>query len=75
MHAVCLFAHALTLVNILQTSWNLCMIFISNRAWALLKIVYKGLVVGLQRRTEVFQWITAYGGKLLVKIRLKTSLQ
>ena len=37
------------------------MLFISDIAWIVLEMVYIGLMDGLQRRTKVFQYITAYG--------------
>ena len=50
---VCLSFHALTLVNILQTSWNLNMLFISDKAWTVLKMVYIRQMVCLQRHTSL----------------------
>ena len=40
MHSVCMSVCALTLVNILQMSWNWYKLFISDLAWIILKIVY-----------------------------------
>ena len=54
---------SLTLVNILQMSWNLSTLFLSVTTWAILKMVYMGLTVHLQRHTNVFWYITAYEGK------------
>ena len=54
---------ALTLVNILQMSWNWYMLFISGIAWSVLKIVYIRRMVCLQRHTKVFRYITVYGEK------------
>ena len=49
MHSVCLSVHvtehALTLVNILQMSWNLHMLFIFDIEWTVLKKVCMGLTV------------------------------
>ena len=61
--------HALNLVNILQT-WNLCMLFISDIAWSVMKMVFKGLIVRLQRHLKD---ITAYGGEGFLK-RILTYL-
>ena len=55
----------LTLVNILQMSWNWYMLFISDIAWTVLEMVYIRLMVCLQRHTKVFRYITVYGGKIL----------
>ena len=55
--------HALTLVNILQMSWNLYMLFIVDIEWTMVKMVCMGLRVRLQRHTKVFRYIKAYGGK------------
>ena len=54
---------SLTLVNILQMSWNWYMLFISDIAWTVLKMVYVRLMVCLQRHTKVFRYITVYGEK------------
>ena len=59
---VCLSAHALILANIFQMSWNLNILFIPDIAWILLKMVHIGLMVGLQKRTDVIPYIKAYGG-------------
>ena len=59
--SVCLSVHALTLVNILQMSWNWYMLFMSDIAWTVLKMVYIRLMVCLQRHTKVFRYITVYG--------------
>ena len=64
---------ALTLVNILQMSWNWYMLFISDIAWTVLKMVYIRLMVCLQRHTKVFRYITAYGGGKSLK-RILTHL-
>ena len=55
--------HALTLVNILQMSLNLYMLFISDIEWTVVKMVCMGLRVRLQIYTNVFRYIKAYGGK------------
>ena len=52
--SVCLSVHALTLVNILQISWNVYTLFIPDVALTLL--VYMGLRVRLHRRT-IFLYI------------------
>ena len=44
----CLYVHALTLLNILQMSYNSCMLFISDTEWTVLKVVCMGLMVYLQ---------------------------
>ena len=44
-----------------QMSWNLNMLFISNMAWIVLKMVYMVLTVQLQRHIKVFRYITSYG--------------
>ena len=60
---VCLsVCHALILVNIYQMAWNLNMLLMSNIAWTVLKIVYMGLMVHLQRHTKVFWYIMADRG-------------
>ena len=68
IHSVCLSVRVLTLVNILQMSWNWCMLFISDIPWTVLKMIYIRLMVCLQRHTKVFRYITAYGGKCLKSI-------
>ena len=55
----------LSLVNILQMSWNWYMLFISDIARNVLKKVYIRQMVCLQRHTKVFRYITVYGGKIL----------
>ena len=62
---LCLCVHALTLLNILQMSWNWYMLFISDTAWTVLKMVCIRLMVCLKRHTKVFRYITVYGGKIL----------
>ena len=37
------------------------MLFMSVIAFGVLKMAYVGLIVGLQRRTKAFRYITAYG--------------
>ena len=58
MHSICLYicpsVHALTLVNILQMSWNWYMLFISDIAWNILKMVCIRLMICLQRHTKVY---------------------
>ena len=62
--SVCLSVRALTLINILQMSWNWYMLFISDIAWTALKMVYIRLTVCLKRHTNFFRYIKAYGGKI-----------
>ena len=57
--------HTLSLVNILQKSWNLNMLFISDIAWTVLKMVCMRQTVYLQRHTKIFRYIKAYEGKYL----------
>ena len=64
MHSVCPSVRTLTLVNILQVFWNWYMLFISDIAWTVLKMVYIRLMVCLQRHTKVFRYITVYGEKI-----------
>ena len=59
---------ALTLVNILQLSWNLYMLFRSNTACTILKMVYIQLMVWLQRHTKFFDTLQPIGGKCLKHI-------
>ena len=54
--------HDLTLLNILQMSWNLCMLFTSDIEWSILKILCTGLKVCQQRHTKVFRYIMTYWG-------------
>ena len=55
--SVCLSVRSLTLVNILQMSWNWYLLFMSDIAWTVLKMVYIQLMVCLQRYTKVlFYW-------------------
>ena len=58
--SVCLSVRALTLKNILQMSWIWYMLFISDIAWTVLKMVNIRLMVCLQRHTKVFRYITVY---------------
>ena len=60
--------HVLTLVNVLQMSWNLYMLFISHIKWTVNKMVYMGLKVRLQRHTKVLRYIKAYAQKNLKRI-------
>ena len=59
MHSICLsvhpFVHALTVINILQMSLNLYMLFISDIEKTVLKMICMGLSVCLQRQTKVFR--------------------
>ena len=57
--------HAPTLVNILQTSLNWYMLLTSAITWIVMKMAYMGLRISLQRHTEVFRYIAAYGEKFL----------
>ena len=57
--SACLSVRALTLVNILQMSWNWYRLFIYDIAWTVLKMVYIRLMVCLQRHTKVFRYIKA----------------
>ena len=41
-------------------SLSLHMLFVSDIAWTVLKIVYIGLIVCLQRHTKVLRYITAF---------------
>ena len=52
-----------TIVNTFQMSWNLCMLFISNIEWPVLKIVYMGLKIRLKRHTKLFRYSTANWGE------------
>ena len=61
---VCLSVCALTLVNIFQTSWNWYILFISDKAWTVLKMVYIRLMVCRQTYTNVFRCITTYEWKM-----------
>ena len=60
--SVCPSVHALTVVNILQMSWNLSMLFISDTAWSMLKMIDIRLIVHLQKHTKLFRYISAYWG-------------
>ena len=62
--------HDLTLVNILQMSWNRCMSFISGIEWTALKMVYIRLMIYLRKHTKFFRYITVYGGKYIKIILL-----
>ena len=77
--SVGLSVHALTLVNILQMSWNLYMLFISDAARTLLKILFITIMVCLQWRMEFFWYITAYTvrtfSKRFMKNRVKNWLK
>ena len=64
MHLICLPVQALTLVNILQLSLNLYILFISDIAWTILKMVCMRVMIHLQRHTKVFQYIMAYEEKI-----------
>ena len=57
--SVCLPVLHLILVNILQLSLNLCMLFISDRKWTVLKMMCVALRVRLH--TKVFRDISVYG--------------
>ena len=61
---VCPSVHALILVNILQMSWNSCLLLISDIAWNKLKMVCMGLTARLQRHTKVSGTIRLIGGIL-----------
>ena len=63
MHSICLSVHTLILENILKMS-SKHILFISDIAWTVLKIVYVGLMVRLQRHTKVFKYNMAYGTKI-----------
>ena len=52
--SVCPSVHILSVVNILQMSLNLYMLFISDVEWTILKIICMGLWVRLQTHTKVF---------------------
>ena len=52
--------HALNLLNILEMSWNLHMLFISDIEWTVVKIVCMELRVRLLRHTKAFRYIKAY---------------
>ena len=45
--------HALTFVNILQTSWNLYMLFVSDIEWTIMKMVSMRQRIRLQRHTKI----------------------
>ena len=49
MNLVCLSVHALTVLNILQMPWNLCMLFIWDITGTVLKMVHIELMVDLRR--------------------------
>ena len=66
IHSVCLSVHALTLVNILQMSWNLYVLFISDVALIVVKMVLIELMDRLQRHTKIFQNIIIYGGSFFL---------
>ena len=44
------------------------MLFIFDRALTVLKMVNVGLIVGLQRHTKIFRYITVNGGKYFKRI-------
>ena len=68
MHSICLsvrpFVRALTVVNILQMSLNLYMLFILDIEWRVLKMICMGLSVRLQRHIKVsdIHWPIGSGG-------------
>ena len=68
VYAFGLSMHASTLVNILQISWNWCIIFISVIAWTIIKMVSIRLLIRLQKYTKVFDTLRTMGGKCLKSI-------
>ena len=72
MHSVCLSVrlslHALTLVNILQTSWILHIVFISAVEFTVEKMICMGLRVRVQRHAKVFDTLRRMERKFLKRI-------
>ena len=57
-------------VNVLQMSFNLYMLFISDIAWTVQKMVDMRVMIRLQRHAKVFQYIMAYDGEKCLKLIL-----
>ena len=69
IHLVCLSVPpsvlSLTLINVLQTSWNLYVLFIFGIEWIVLKMICIWLRFRQQRHINVFRCIWANGEKFL----------
>ena len=65
---VCLSVCVRSFVNILQTSLNLQILFISDIKWTILKMICMGLSLRSQKHTKVFRCISAYRGCEVFKV-------